>query len=494
MQSITHAWRNLIGRSARLSASIGRAGAVAIITAVAAPALVTIVGFACDYGYASYINQRLARATDSGTLGSISQTAATTAGGYTQTAAMQTIGVNIFNANIADLSSTGVSFNLSVVADGTGGVIATGTYSYNVPIFFGGLLGLKNIPVSGTAKTTARPVVYANFYILVDNSQSMGIAATASDMTNLYNRVLANKNASTTDGGCVFACHVRGRVNNSQDGSGLQAFTNEDLAHNLTRNWGAPITLRIDSAVSAVNGIVTSAAQIAATTKNIQFGLYTIGIDPNTGLRVTPIKDPPPAPGKTSTDFTVSSDYASVQRAASQISLGNTVSQQNRGDTDFTNEFTDFINAFKPTNPPKPAATATAALVQGNGASATSPLNYIFLVTDGLDDVVGSGCGNNFAVCTSPIEASDCDKLKSVATLGVIYTTYLPIYQFNTAPNLEARYKALVDGDPPQIQTNLQACATSSDWYFEAQDGPSIVTAMQTLFQRTQPSSARITQ
>ena len=86
MQSITHAWQKFIGRFASLSASIGQAGAVAIITAVAAPALVTIVGFACDYGYASYINQRLARATDSGTLGSISQTAATTAGGYTPAA------------------------------------------------------------------------------------------------------------------------------------------------------------------------------------------------------------------------------------------------------------------------------------------------------------------------------------------------------------------------------------------------------------------------
>ncbi|RYE97077.1 MAG: hypothetical protein EOO77_39735 [Oxalobacteraceae bacterium] len=169
MQSVTHAWRKLIGRSAHLSASIGHTGAVAIITAIAAPVMVMIIGFACDYGYASYINQRLARATDSGTLGSVSQTAATTAGGYTQTAALQAIGVNIFNANVADLPSTGIQFNLSVVADGTGGVVATGGYTYKVPTFFGGLLGLTNIPVSGTAKTTARPVVYVNYYILIDN-------------------------------------------------------------------------------------------------------------------------------------------------------------------------------------------------------------------------------------------------------------------------------------------------------------------------------------
>lgn len=416
MQSIPHAWRKLIGRSARLSASIGRAGAVAIITAIAAPALVTIVGFACDYGYASYINQRLARATDSGTLGSISQTAATTAGGYTQTAAMQTIGVNIFNANIADLPSTGVNFNLSVAADGTGGVVATGTYSYNVPTFFGGLLGLKNIPVGGTAKTSARPTVYINYYILIDNSQSMGIAATQADMNTLYNLVATWKNAGSNDVGCVFACHIKQKM-----GNGYQPKTNEDLAHNLTMYYGPPITLRIDSAVTAVSSIVASAAQIAATTQNVKFGLYTIGIDPNTGLRVAPVKYPAPQSGS-SPDFSVSSDYASVQKATALIALGDTINTQNRGDTDFQNEFSDFISAFKNGNKLGLGGSSTVSpLVQGSGASATSPLNYIFLVTDGLSDTVGP-C-TLYYVCTSPISASDCSPLKAVANVGVIYTT-----------------------------------------------------------------------
>lgn len=489
MQSITHAWRKLIGRSVHLSASIGRAGAVAIITAVAAPVMVMIVGFACDYGYASYINQRLARATDSGTLGSISQTAATTAGGYTQTAALKAIGVSIFNANVADLPSNGIQFNLSVVADGTGGVVATGGYTYKVPTFFGGLLGLTNIPVSGTAKTTARPTVYVNYYILIDTSQSMGIGTTQADMTALYQRVLKLTNATPAtgnaqfpgDGGCVFGCHITQKIYNSQGYYVDQQYTNEDIAHNLSQYFGPPITLRIDSAVQAISSIVSSAAQVAAITKNIQFGLYTIGIDPKTNLRVAPVKYPPPPPNSTP-DFSPSSDYNSVQKAAALITLGNTVSTMNRGDTDFTNEFSDFLAAFKSPN----------ALVQGSGASATSPLNYIVVVTDGLSDTVGS-C-TQYNVCTSPINASDCDKLKAVASVGVIYTTYLPIYQYNTTPNLEKRYKDLVDGKTTSISTNLQACASSSNLYFEAQDGPSIVSSMQALFQRTQPSSARITQ
>ena len=171
-----------------------------------------IVGFACDYGYASYINQRLARATDAATLASVSQTAATVAGGYTATSGLQKIGVSFFNANIADLSTTGVNFTLSVVSDGSGGVIATGSYTYNVPAFFSGIIGVNNISVSGNAKTTARPVTYVNYYILVDTSQSMGIAATQTDMDALYNRVVKYKNQSNGEPGCVFGCHVKGRV------------------------------------------------------------------------------------------------------------------------------------------------------------------------------------------------------------------------------------------------------------------------------------------
>ena len=156
----------------RLAQQTGRAGAVAIVTAIGAPVLVMIVGFVADYGYASYINQRLARATDSATLGSVSQTAATQAGGYSNLASLQTIGINYFNANIEQLPVNNVNFSLSVVSDGSGGVISTGSYTYNNPTFFSGVLGFSNIPLSGSAKTTARPLIYVNSYILVDTSQS----------------------------------------------------------------------------------------------------------------------------------------------------------------------------------------------------------------------------------------------------------------------------------------------------------------------------------
>ena len=438
---------------------LGRSGAVAIVSAICAPILVMIVGFAVDYGYASYINLRLAKATDDATVGSVSQTAATSAGGYSNTSFMQSYGVNLFNANIAQLPISGVKFNLSVVSDGSTGVIASGSYTYNAPTFFAGILGFNAIPVSGTARSSARPLTYMTYYFLIDNSQSMGIGATQADMTTLYNRVLFYKNASSADGGCVFGCHVK------QAG---QKYTNEDLAHNLTQNFGSKITLRIDSAVSAVQGIISSASSIAGTTQNIKIGLYAIGEDPTTGKSVIPVSDPP------------STNYSQLTTAAGGIGLGNIYSNTT-GNTDYKDEISDFLSGLVP------------ALTQGSGASASSPLNFVFLITDGINDVPGS-CSPKFPVCVTPFDANYCNSLKANATVGVIYTTYNPILKNNAGPALETRYAELVDGKTGQAQSNLQSCATSPEWFFEAQDGPAIVTSMQALFQKTLPISARISQ
>ena len=470
MQSPSPAWRRLIGRAAllpRLSARLGSTGAVALVTAIAAPVMLMTVGFACDYGYASYMNQRLARATDSATLGSISQTAATIAGGYTQTAGMQTIGVNIFKANIADLPSTGVNFSLSVVSDGSGGVIASGTYNYTVPTFFGGILGISNIPVSGAAKTTARPVTYVNYYILVDTSQSMGIAATQADMDALYNRVVSNKNASTDEPGCVFGCHVVANITKNGKFQGVQTITNESLAHDS--QYGSKINLRIDAAISAIQAIIDSAASIAATTKNIKFALYTIQLDPANNNLINPV-----AP--------MSSNYASLSSDAAKIELGNN-DRGGEGDSDFPNELAKFYSML----------TTNGIKANGSGASDTKPLNFIFIISDGLYDVNGS------KHTTGAFDSANCDALKKIGTVGTIYTTYSAIYQNNnpSAGKLNSDYVKLVQPytkGSDQLAAGLSNCATDSTYAFQANDGPDIIAAMKSLFQRTQPSSARITQ
>jgi hypothetical protein len=158
-------------------------------------------------------------------------------------------------------------------------------------------------------------------------------------------------------------------------------------------------------------------------------------------------------------------NYSNLKTLAQGIDLGNNTIN-GFGDSDFPDQISA-LSAMIPSN--------------GNGASATSPLNYVFIITDGLDDVTGASCPDWH--CTSALQSSICANLKSKATVGVIYTTYNEIYnQNNAALGYETHYSDLVLPYASQIATNLQACATSSNFYYQANNGPAISTGIQTLF------------
>jgi hypothetical protein len=77
-----------------------------------------------------------------------------------------------------------------------------------------------------------------------------------------------------------------------------------------------------------------------------------------------------------------------------------------------------------------------------------------------------------------------CQSVKdNHVTIAIIYTTYLPIYNVagNPSSGLDDRYKTLVAPIAPLIAPNLAACA-SPGFFFQADDGPSLNTAVQALF------------
>lgn len=431
-----------------------RSGAILILTAITMPLLIMVIGFAVDFAYATYINQRLASAADAAALGATSQSAATAVGGYTNTAGLQTYGMNIFLEDIKGLPISSPNFTLTVTRDSSGLVTATGSYSTSTPALFGRLLGITSIPIADLVKSTAKPAVYVNYYILVDTSQSMGVASTQNDMNTLYARVAQFGQGSDGESGCVYGCHVA---------SPGASYTNEQLAHDFSPR----VTLRIDSAVQAIQSIINTAASVASSTDNIQFGLYTIQADPVANSMVTKVAAPP------------SSDYPTLYNLAGTIDLGNNVGSVGYGDSDFPNELTAF-NSMLPAN--------------GSGVSAASPQNYVFIVTDGVTDTYSGSCFDTH--CTSALDSTQCTQLKAKATVGVIYTTFLPIYNYDKPKQKEYDpvYKSLVLPIADQIAPALQDCATSSEYYFEATYGQDIINAMSALFIKTLPSSTRLTQ
>lgn len=433
---------------------VSRHANVTAIFSVCGAILAMAVGFTVDFGYAVNINQRLNQAADTAVLAAVSVTAADASGGFANAISgghFYAYGMQSWSVNTAGLPIQ-VTPNLSVVANSSGGATATLTYSASVPTYFAGLIGINSIPISGTATATSKPLTYIRYYILVDISQSMGIGATTTDMQNLYNRVVQYGQGTGGESGCVFGCHVA---------ESTQTYSNEYLAHNISPY----ITLRIDSASSAIDSIISSAISAEnSTSPNIAIGLYTMSDYPS--ATVTQVFAP----------TTNLSSHTSVS-----VSLGSNTSS-GIGDTDFTDQITNF--------------TTNYLSAQGTGASSSSPLNYVFLITDGLSDVscTSGTTGYYYGHCAAAFSSSLCQQMKAKATVGVIYTTYLPIYANNTSSNgYETSYTHLVAPYVSSIPGNLQACASSSAYYYEASDGPSISTAMQTIFQNSE-QFARLTQ
>ncbi|MBE7217357.1 MAG: hypothetical protein INR64_02695 [Caulobacteraceae bacterium] len=437
------------------------------MTAVVLPLLLLVGGFATDYGYASYLNQRLTQATDNAVLASVSQSAATAGGGFGNTAWLQDYGTRVFNSNIADLPISKVTFNLQVTQNQSLGVNSVGSYTYRYPTFFAGVVGISSIPLSSQIKASANPITYIDYYILVDVSQSMGIAATQTDMNNMWNWGLSHGAGAFGEPSCVFACHIK------RPEQALNPQTNEQIA----RSANPPVTLRLDSAIQAIQNIIAQAQVQAGTNKNIRFAIYTINGDPlHPGEKYKPVA-------------ALSSDYSNLMTAAATIDLGSSTDPY--ADTNFT----DSLSAFSSNELPA---------TNGSGASAVSPQRYVFLITDGLTDNGNLlACIALYNSCTKPINPSDCANIKSKTQgLGIIYTVYNPIYQNNdkkqglepvvfkplVAPFLTIDKNGNVTDD--QMADNLQLC--SSGLYFPAADGPAIDVAMRNLFASTL-KNARLT-
>jgi Flp pilus assembly protein TadG len=460
-----------------------RRGNVALIAALCAPIMMLMVGAAIDYGYALNINQRLNEAADTAVLSAISPAIAQGAGTYAiayNNGNMATVARNTFATNTSALPIS-VTPSVNVQSNTSSANIisytATLTYSASVPTFFAGLIGMSTIPISGHATATTTPLVYIRYYVLIDNSQSMGIGSTTTDMQNLYTRIANNGQGTGGEKGCVFGCHVA---------ESTQANSNEAYAHNLVSysktgsystatgyvDNGGYITLRIDSANSAVDSMIQMAINDEnSTSPNISIGLYTMNSYPSAS--VTQV-------------FAPTTSLSSYKNVA--VDLGSNTAT-GLGDSDLPDQLTYFTQHYLPTQ-------------QGTGASASSPLNFVFIITDGLTDIYDSTGACTDHHCTGPLLSSYCSQLKNAATVGVIYTTYNTIYSdpiYPTNPScapLECAYSILVSpflSPTDSITSNLTACATSPSLFFSASNGPALVTALQALF-ATSLQSVRLTQ
>src|ERR1700704_2714747 len=303
-----------------LSDSRGNFSALFALTLVP---VITLVGIGVDFSASSKRKAMLDAVADSASLAGV-----TPAMPSQNDAASITAATNLFNAHVPSIAGIG-SVTLSVTAADSGlSRSVTVSYSTTSTALFGKLVGKTAIPLSGISVAKASVPPNIDFYLLLDNSPSMAIAATTSGINTMV--------AHTPDQ-CAFACH--------------ESDTSPNDYYGLARSLNVP--LRMDLLRQATQNLM-STAQSTQTSNNATYraAIYTFNIGFNTITSLT-------------------SSLSTAQTQAANIQLYEVPYQNWSNDaiTNYTNAM-NRINSVMP-NP-------------GNGTNQAgdSPQEVMFFVTD----------------------------------------------------------------------------------------------------------------
>jgi len=420
-----------------------KSGNVAVIFALTLVPVVSAIGCAVDYSRANQIRSKLVAAADAASVGSVAKTAPgfIAAGAMTSDGSIQA-GVDdatkIFNGNAN--SQTGFTLvSVTPTMTKAGSVItSTVQFSADVPMLFLGVMGKSKMTVTGSSTSTANMPQYIDFYLLLDNSPSMGVGATPADVSTMVNN---------TPDKCAFACHD----------------LNSPATSYYTLAKALGVTTRIDVLRQATANLMDTAKATQTYSSQFRMALYDFGASSATiGLRAL---------------YSLSSDLSSAKTASSNIDLmgvyGNNDSYTADKDTQFTAVLPQINNAIS---------------APGAGTS-SAPLKYLFFVSDGVADEYNTSCTKptvSGGRCQSPINPALCTTLKNRGIkIAVLYTTYLAL-------PTNAWYMSYIDpfnvgpyGPSPnsEIAQNMQSCA-SPGLYFEVSPTQGISAAMNALFQK----------
>ena len=188
-------------------------GNVAIITALCAVPMIAAIGCVMDYTSASMIKTKLQAAADAASLATVSvnssvvTTAKAMSSGGT-VAGGSTYATNFFNANLStspeNVGYSSVTPTATVTLSGTT-ITTVVSFTGTVPTNFMGILGYKNLTVSGTSTASYSFPTYISFYMMLDVSGSMSFSSTTAEQSRL--QAVNPDNYTLYPNGCTFACH-----------------------------------------------------------------------------------------------------------------------------------------------------------------------------------------------------------------------------------------------------------------------------------------------
>jgi len=213
---------------------------IAVIFALTMVPIVFLLGMTLDYTQAVRKREQLNAAADAAAIAAVRPAMLT----QTDKTVVQATAAAVFaaKANLPGLTATPTP-TITVTDSGLARSI-TVSYTAQSVNNFPSVLGKQTWDVSGSSTAKASSAPNMNFYLLLDDSPSMALAATQADITNM---IAATKNQPSYAKNCSFACH-EARPNNATASS-----TNKD---NLTVARANNITLRIDLVTNAVTQLL----------------------------------------------------------------------------------------------------------------------------------------------------------------------------------------------------------------------------------------------
>jgi Flp pilus assembly protein TadG len=442
MAHIVRVLRSAIHQAQRFRRHEG--GTMAMFAGLASIPIIFSVGAGVDYSSANLVKSKLDAVADAAALAAVDHTAISGTA-----AAAQTTATNVFNSEAVTLNNVTLGNVNVTVTDSATGRTAVVSYTATKTNTFMGLLGLPTTTITGQAQSAAGLSVNINFYLLLDNSPSMNIAATTAGI----NTMVANTQAQ---GGCAFACH---ESNPSADNLG-----NPSGEDNYTLAGKLGVVTRMQNLASATQSLMTTASSTeGANTTQYQMAIYTFA---NSGLN---------------TIQTLTSNMSTAQASAANINVlevydNNWLTQtNNNSDTD-----TNFESAMSSISGIMPSP--------GLGTPNSTPQEVLFIVSDGVDDEVSSSCSQSLDGnrCQAPFSTTWCTTIKNRGIqIAVLYTDYLPL-------PTNSWYNDWIAPFQNQIGPNMQSCASPGMFFSVTTDGD-ITAAMQALFAQA-ISTARLTQ
>jgi Flp pilus assembly protein TadG len=421
-------------------------GNVAVMFALSLIPVLSCIGCAIDYSRATQLRSKLQAAIDAASVGSVSKKSpAFIAAGSMTADGPISVGVtdatNIFNGNMSGTIGYTLNSMSAVVMKSGSNVTSTTTFSAQVPTTFMNVVGKTAMTVTGTSNAITNMPLYIDFYLLLDNSPSMGVGATPSDVATMV---------SNTPDACAFACHDLNDNNNS---------------YKLAKTLG--VTTRIDVLRTATQQLMDTAASTQTYSSQFRMAIYDFGSSAQSaGLRSL---------------FSLSSSLTSAKTAAGNIDLMTVAGQNDNNDQD-----TGYTALFPAIN--------KAITAPGSGTS-NAPMKYLFFVSDGVADEKNAAClktmsnstfGNISPRCQSPINPALCTALTDRGIkIAVLYTTYLQLPTNSWYMSWVDPFNKGPRGPSPnsEIAQNMQKCA-SPGLYFEVSPTQGISDAMNELFQK----------